>query len=278
MTMKTPLVPELFNAVMDGYLTKSRSSDQKDAELKRLELARLSHFLAEKEMELAELKLALLRFQHRYFFEVGRKYVELDALKARISEIRCRENLHEPKFIRQASQARRKAEKSAGEYDAYESGVETLSEKITVSFEGKKLYRKIAALIHPDKADDKSSRIIRTRLMAALNDAYSRGDIQQMRDILAEWESSPEAVSEYGTAAEIIRLVRTIAQLRRRIRSLDNKILQIMASDMYILMNRVDEADAEGRDLLKELAQTIDSQIVQAKKELSEVEQRSSNA
>lgn len=39
---------------------------------------------------------------------------------------------------------------------------------------------------------------------------------------------------------------------------------------MYILMNRVNEAEAEGRDLLKKLAEAIDLQIQQAKIELAE--------
>ena len=255
---------------MDGYLTKSRSPDPKEAELKRLELARLSSLLADKEMELVELKLALARFEHRYFSIIAGKYVELDALKARLSEMRYRENPYDPELIRQASEAGRNAEKSAGEYKSYESRTETFNEKITVSPEGKQLYRKIAALIHPDKADDKRSGDLRTRLMAALNDAYARGDIQKMQDILAEWELSPEAVSGYGAASEIIRLTRIVAQLKRRIRSLDDKILQIKASDMYILMNRVNEAEAEGRDLLKKLAEAIDLQIQQAKIELAE--------
>ena len=69
----------------------------------------------------------------------------------------------------------------------------------------KKLYRKIASTIHPDKATDETTWQFRTRLMAELNEAYANRDITRMQAILVEWKQSPDAVPGEGIAVEIVR-------------------------------------------------------------------------
>lgn len=73
------------------------------------------------------------------------------------------------------------------------------------------LYRKIAMLIHPDRATDDAKRELGTRLMKDLNADYAKRDMKRIERILAEWEESPDAVSGEGTGVELIRVIRAIA-------------------------------------------------------------------
>lgn len=137
------------------------------------------------------------------------------------------------------------------------------------SVEAKKLYRKIASIIHPDKATDDKSRHIRTRLMAELNEAYAQKDIPKMRNILNQWHESPEAISGEGTAADLVRTIRAIAQIKRRISEIEAEIAEIMTSDINVLMTKVHDADLAGRDILAEMSVSIDSEIHDARNKLA---------
>jgi len=67
-------------------LTKRLSPKEQELQAKRTELTTLSEQLAEAELQFEELKSSLSTFQRRYFQEVGRKYIELDDLRAQIAE------------------------------------------------------------------------------------------------------------------------------------------------------------------------------------------------
>jgi len=57
---------------------------------KREELAALRATLAERELELVDLRSELAAFEGRYLRQVGTLYAELDEWKARISELEAR--------------------------------------------------------------------------------------------------------------------------------------------------------------------------------------------
>jgi len=246
------------------------STTPEEAELaaKNDELKRLSQFLAQKELDFEEIKNAVARFQHRYFAEIGQKYVELDDLRARIAEMKARHRPEDSVLKRKAKKAREQAKKSAEEYEGNVSKPGPASQKPEELDEAKKLYRKIASLIHPDKAVDDRSHHLRTRLMAELNEAYASNDIPRMWAILSRWEESPEAVSGEGTALDLVRTIRAIAQVRRRISEIEQEILKITISEIHILMVRVHEADTIGRNIFKEMAEALDAEIQAARDEI----------
>ncbi|NIO36822.1 hypothetical protein GTO27_03865 [Candidatus Bathyarchaeota archaeon] len=254
---------------MNEDLDKVTSPEEEELATKRAELRTLSELLAEKELELQEIKLSVNRFQNRYFSEVGCKYLELDDLLAQIAESKSRRNPSDTNARVEAKKARKKAQETTKEYQGYADLSDLIEEKSIVSEDTKKLYRKIASLIHPDKAMDDKSRDTRTQLMAELNKAYANGDVSKMRDVLSEWEASPETVSGEGTAAELVRVIRSMAQVRRRISEIEKEIAKIKSSDIHELMIAVHKAGAEGRDLLIEMATSIDVEIQRAVKELS---------
>jgi len=236
---------------------------------KKAELKGLSDILADKELDLEDLKLTIMKFQHRYYSEVGKKYVELDELRAQIAELKSRQRPQDHKMSREAIKARTQARKAAEEYADSDIESQIDSKTDEESAEAKKLYRKIASIIHPDKATDDNSRHLRTRLMAELNEAYKQKNIAKMQSILDKWQESPEAISGEGTGAELIRTIRAIAQIKSRISEIEREISAIMSSDIHELMVKVHNADLARRDILGEISVGIGFEIQDALNELA---------
>jgi hypothetical protein len=249
-------------------LIKTVTPEEQELAEKKAELDRLSKHLADKELDLEEIRLAVARFQHRYFAEIGKKYVRLDDLRAQIAELRARHSPHDAGLKRVADVAREAAARSSAEYQNDQNVSEATVEKPESSDDVKKLYRNIAMVIHPDKATDEKSRHFRTRLMAELNEAYARQDVARMRAILMEWEQSPDAVPGVETAAELVRAIRAIAQIKRRITEIERAISEIIASEIHQLMTSVHQADLVSRNILAEMGASLDSQIEHAIEEL----------
>lgn len=105
--------------------------------------------------------------------------------------------------------------------------------------------------------------------MVEANLAYENGDDAKLRSILADWESSPETVEGEGVGAELIRMIRKIAQIERRLAEIEDATQQLNTSDLFQLRLKADEAEAQGRDLLKDMASQIEIQIDEAQSRLS---------
>ena len=137
-----------------------------------------------------------------------------------------------------------------------------------VDEDARRLFRQLARLIHPDLAGDPQERERRTNLMVAANDAYEQGDVAALERLLEEWHASPEAVTGRGTAAELERTLRRIAQVEAGMRRIDEELAELEASAMGWLRRRVEKADREGWDLLAHMVRELDRQIGEAQLEL----------
>jgi hypothetical protein len=107
--------------------------------------------------------------------------------------------------------------------------------------------------------------------MAELNDAYKRGDEERIQEILREWHACPESVAGDGPGAELIRVIRKIAQVEKRLKAIAAEMANLRLGQLFKLKQQVEEADANGRYLLKELAERLDREIAEARKELNTV-------
>jgi hypothetical protein len=257
-------------------LEKVLTPEEEELRRKQAVLVELEARLADRELELASFLADLVHFERRYLQIVGRRYAILDDLKAKIAEALARQNPKNPEVREQARQARSRAEESARAAGQEKPG-EPLPEATDSSPKREQpeslrsLYRKAAKLLHPDLTLDEEERKIRHRLMAELNEAYKRGDEQRIRDILQEWHACPESVSGDGPGAELIRVIRKIAQVEKRLQAITAEIANLRQGELFKLKEQVEEADANGRDLLKELAERLDRDIAQAKEELNRV-------
>jgi hypothetical protein len=107
--------------------------------------------------------------------------------------------------------------------------------------------------------------------MAEVNEAYARGDEARIRAILREWHASPESVQGDGPGAELVRVIRTIAQVEKRLKAIASELDQLRRGELFKLKQAVEEARASGRDLLKDLAEQLDGEIARARDELKRV-------
>lgn len=241
---------------------------------KREEQITLEAELADRELRFANLTAELSAFERQYLHHVGSRYAELDELKAQIAERLAKE---QPANER-AQQAAREARARAGETKsaAGEKSAEA-PRAFHATPEMKRLYRDVAKRIHPDLTSDRDDRSKRQIFMAEANEAYQKGDEARLTKILHEYECSPESVQGEGPGAELIRVIRRISQARGRLAEIEAEMQEILRSDLHQLKSRMDEAQKNGRDVLKEMVAKVEDQIAQARQRL-ELPQRPENA
>ncbi len=252
---------------MNKELAKRDTPEEQELAQKQEELSSLQTLLAQRELDLTTLQVELHAFERRYFRVVGIRYAELDEVEAQIADLLSRASPHNQDMRMRAAEARGRANESAHESKMVQETA-SYAEKFKPSDALKKLYRDIAKSIHPDLATDDEDRARRQRFMAEANQAYEEGNEIRLREILREWESSPDAIKGDGVAAELIRVIRKIAQVQARLKTIEATVDDLQASDMYRLKDEVESAEAEERDLLAEMASRLDRQIADARKRL----------
>jgi hypothetical protein len=238
--------------------------EEEELALKKRELEELEARLIEVELILQGSRGELAAFERLYLRVVGVHFAELDEVEAQIAEMLVRRNPGDLKAEATARQARAKA--NASHQGAEEAAKKNTRFAPSPSLKG--LYREAARRIHPDLGIDENDRAKRQRLMAEANHAYESGDEKKLRSILEEYEHSPEKITEEGLGAELVRIIRKIAQVKKRLIEIETETHRLKTSDLAQLKARVDDGGKEGRDVLKEMAATIRSRIADRQNEL----------
>ena len=246
-----------------------KTPEQEELERKLAELAPLETELAQRELDLATSAADLQSFQRLYMRVVGVKYAELDRLLAAYEELMLKRSPGDPEAERRAGVARERARESERATAGAVGPVER--ERFQPSEELKRLYREAAKRVHPDLAADPEEKERRHRVMIEVNKAYEEGDIDRLRTLLNEWETSPEGIVGEGVAERLIRTNRKIHQARARLEQIGLEIERIRGSDLARLREAVREAERQGRDLLAEMVRNIDQQIAAARSRLREI-------
>jgi hypothetical protein len=242
--------------LQDTKSTHRISPEEEELAKKREELALLQAELADRELYLTNLRVESSAFERRYLRQVGVLYAELDEWNAKIAELVAEdERTQEARYA--ATQARTQAAESQSA--VHSDGTEASDFK--PSAELRSVYREVAKRVHPDLATDETDRRNRDRFMAEANSAYERGDVDEMRKILEEYESSPETVKGTGAAADLVRVIRQIKQIRSRLTRIELEITSLVGSDIAKLKAKVEAASAKGLDLLAEMAEDVKSRV-----------------
>lgn len=247
---------------MPAGITLKLSPEEEELQRKRAELASIRMALAERELELADLRAQLKAFEGLYLREVGVLYAELDDWDARTAELEAR--LETSTSARErAARARKRAD------DTHEAthGEASKAPNFRPSADLKNLFRDAAKRIHPDFAKDDADRERRTRFMAQANEAYSRGDAETLQQILDEYRDFSDFLPGEGIAAELICIIRQIAAAKTHIAAIEQELESLRASELAKLRQDVQTAEEQGRDLLTELATTVRGQLERARKE-----------
>jgi hypothetical protein len=107
--------------------------------------------------------------------------------------------------------------------------------------------------------------------MTEANRAYEEGDEARLEAILRDWESGPESVRGEGPGAELVRVIRKIAQVEDRFIAIGAEIARLKESDLFSLKSQVDQAREKGRDLLAEMAARVNQQVLEARGRLRSI-------
>jgi DNA repair exonuclease SbcCD ATPase subunit len=245
------------------------SPEEEELHRKREELSQLQSELAESELNLATLRSELVSFERSYLQVVGSRYAELDRLESQIAECAARRNPKDPSARQRAESARERAQESAEALGV--GGPKSSTSGFTPSEELRALYRQAAREVHLDLTTDEKERERRQKAMAEVNKAYAEGDGERIREILDEWRRSPENVRGDDTAAQLVRAIREIAQVRTRLDAIALEVGELQEAELYRLKKQVEEAAALGRDLLTEIAAQLDGLIGEARARLKKV-------
>jgi hypothetical protein len=135
----------------------------------------------------------------------------------------------------------------------------------------KSLYRAVAKAVHPDLASGEGDRLRRQELMALANEAYQTGNRQLLIDLLSEWEQAPASygASEMDIALELVRVIRQVAAVQQNVHAVIRQTEELKQTDIYHFKLRVDDALADGVDLLAEMAAAADLDIARLRRRLA---------
>lgn len=235
------------------------------ADRRRAEIALLTQELADLELELATAQMEIAGFTRRYHERVGTRLVRLDELRARLAARHAIARPADAEAARAAEAARRQAERSRGEARSFARLDEARQVAFAPSADLKRLYRKIARQIHPDRASGEADLAWRTRLMAEANRAYRAGDGEALAAVLARWQAG---AGRTAGAEQADGLEAQIARLKRRIAAIEAELNRLFASKLYELFTAAAIARRAGRDLLAEMAARLDADIAAVEAQL----------
>lgn len=130
----------------------------------------------------------------------------------------------------------------------------------------KRLYRQLARRYHPDLARDAAENAFRTEKMRAVNDAYRAGSMVELMALADELEGyvGQTAVinASSQTEAQMLQaLQEELSRMQKRLRHVENEITNLPNRPIVALMVEVKFGKKEGRDVLAEMALTLEQKI-----------------
>jgi hypothetical protein len=112
--------------------------------------------------------------------------------------------------------------------------------------------------------------------MAAVNEAYEKGDFEAIQRVLADWEASPDIGTGDGVVAELIRVIRRLSQVRTRLLEIEKTVETLRLTDIFVLFKQHEESKSRGEDLLDSLVSQATREVSDAKKTLKKLKKEAS--
>lgn len=230
-------------------------------------LDELADALTAREQAFAEAGTRFARFREMYVRRFAPLYADLDGLEAQVARLLAADS---PELERAASEAAEKARRSEG------LALELVPEPQTL--DGlpstpalRESFKQAARLVHPDLASTDVERERRTVVMARVNEAYASGDQRALEDIIAAENSRPEAITGDDVGAGLVRVLRQIAQVRRRLDELTALEAGLRNDPLWRLYEVVVAGREEGSDRLAELEADLRNRIASAQGRLAAI-------
>ncbi len=227
--------------------------------------------LIDAEARLAEQLAAISAFEYRLRARLESLSRRLDALQAEIDALRGELRRFRDTFLDAADSP--PPDKATWRFEAGPAAAagefryRARAEAARPAPEGKRLaaikqlYRRLARRFHPDLAPNETDRAYRTELMMAINAAYTAGDLEELERLAEEPDSisrAPQSPEELAAA-----LQREVERCHRRLAEIATEMATLEQHNSTRLLRRAERAEAEGRDLLAELAADLRRRIAE---------------
>lgn len=241
-------------------VTKANTPEERELAEKQAKLEELRTRIAEAELEYHTVRAQLAAFEADYFRIVGVKLAKLDELHAQLAEAQARLQPQSETLQKTAEDARRQADETA---QAFEEEIAAAAPRMKErpDEDCRKLYLRAAKLMHPDLAATGEEKERRHNFMAALNEAYEAGDAAAIQRVLDDWNASPESVPGDGIGAELIRVIRQIAQVEKRFQEIEEAMEALRQGDLYGFWQTAVTVDEDCGFYLEQIAAKVTDEI-----------------
>ncbi|MEU2403144.1 hypothetical protein ABZ609_02225 [Streptomyces rubiginosohelvolus] len=238
--------------------------------------------LIEFEIAVETFRVEVENFSRLHHQKLGPMYARLDELDALIAEARTAKT-GDPEDERKAREARAVVMPMPGVDELFHDWMDTdglspeaaamLTEqpvrppkRVRPSEEARRLYRELARKAHPDLAQDEVERQRRDEFIARVNAAYGRGDVELLKELVAEWEAGP--VQPPAPLSESEELYARLEWLSRR-----KELLTVLAKELEdgAIGSMLRMAPDDPDQLLEDIAEQLLGEVSRREAELAEM-------
>lgn len=236
--------------------------------------------LIEFEIAVETFRVEVENFSRLHHQKLGPMYARLDELDALIAEARAART-GDPEDERKAREARAVVMPMPGVDELFHDWMDTdglspeaaamLTEqpvrppkRVRPSEEARKLYRDLARKAHPDLAQDEPERQRRDEFIARVNAAYGRGDVELLKELVAEWAAGP--VQPPAPLSESEELYARLEWLSRR-----KELLTVLAKELEegAIGSMLRMAPDDPDQLLEDIAEQLLGEVSRREAELA---------
>ncbi|MFJ9110958.1 J domain-containing protein [Streptomyces sp. NPDC102283] len=240
--------------------------------------------LIEFEIAVETFRVEVENFSRLHHQRLGPMYTRLDELDALIAEARAART-GDPEDERKAREARAVVMPMPGVDELFHDWMDTdglspeaaamLTEqpvrppkRVRPSEEARKLYRELARKAHPDLAQDESERQRRDEFIARVNAAYGRGDVDLLKELVAEWAAGP--AQPLAPLSESEELYARLEWLSRR-----KELLTVLAKELEdgAIGSMLRMAPDDPDQLLEDIAEQLLGEVSRREAELAQMVQ-----
>jgi len=252
---------------MGPYHNRLKTPEEIELLKKREELSRLQRDLAELEQSYGLLKTDIRQFEQRYEEVLGARIRALEDLEWQLKGLLDNDGIDGEAASISSDETIINFHHRTDLLDEDDTPVPDEPRKSL-----KILYREVAKAIHPDLASDEEDRLRRQELMTIANQAYGAGDRKALEDILCDWELGPEPGPNMDIGQELVRVIRLIARTEQNIHAVIRQIEELKTTDIYGFKMRVDEMEADGIDLMAEMAAKVEQDILKVRQHVADLQ------
>ncbi|MFJ6441326.1 J domain-containing protein [Streptomyces sp. NPDC091649] len=240
--------------------------------------------LIEFEIAVETFRVEVENFSRLHHQRLGPMYTRLDELDALIAEARAART-GDPEDERRAREARAVVMPMPGVDEMFHDWMDSdglspeaaamLTEqqvrppkRVRPSEEARKLYRELARKAHPDLAQDEPERQRRDEFIARVNAAYGRGDVELLKELVAEWAAGP--AQPLSPLSESEELYARLEWLSRR-----KELLTVLAKELEegAIGSMLRMAPDDPDQLLEDIAEQLLGEVSRREAELAEMVQ-----